>query len=374
MVSDRTPTIHDVAARCGVNASTVSRAFTRPERVSPTTRDRILATAAEMGYRPNAIARALPSGRTRTLGLLVPDITNPFFLDLIRGAERAATAAGYTLVLADTEETSQQETTVVERLTGAVDGFVLASSRASDERLREIHAKTRVVVVNRRVRPLPGVLIDSAHGTRQAAEHLASLGHRRIAYLAGPRASWSDARRWRTLQAVARHRDLEVVRIGPLAPTVDAGMAAADSAVLDDVTAVVTFNDLLAIGVLRRLRDRGIDVPGQISVVGCDDIFGADFCHPSLTTLAAPIESAGRSAVDLLLGLLASDRPRPGDAQGAEGGEGAEGAGAGEDVVLPTRLTIRESTGPAPGRARGRSPRQRAATDRRTARAVGATG
>ncbi|GAA5029843.1 LacI family DNA-binding transcriptional regulator [Actinopolymorpha pittospori] len=341
----RTPTIHDVAARCGVAASTVSRAFSRPERVNPATRQRILSIAAQMGYHPNPIARALPSGRTRTLGLLVPDITNPFFLDLIRGAERAAATAGYTLVLADTEETSQQETTVVDRLTGAVDGFVLASSRLSDARLREVYAKTRLVVVNRRVRPVPGVLIDSATGTRQAAEHLASLGHRRIAYLAGPRASWSDARRWRTLQAVARQRDLSVVRIGPLAPTVEAGVAAADAVVLNDVTAVVTFNDLLAIGVLRRLRARGVDVPGQVSVVGCDDIFGADFCHPPLTTLTAPIESAGRSAVDLLLSLFDGDEP---------------GAPPRQDVVLPTRLTIRDSTAVAPTTGPDRSAQDRA--------------
>ncbi len=328
--SGRAPTIRDVAARCGVATSTVSRAFSHPGRVNPATRKRILDAAAEMGYRPNPIARALPSGRTKTLGLLVPDITNPFFLDLIRGAERAAAAAGYTLVLADTEESTETEATVVDRLTRAVDGFVLASSRLSDARLRAAYASVPLVVVNRRVPPVPGVVIDSAHGTRQAAEHLASLGHTRIAYLAGPRASWSDARRWRALQSVARRRGLHVVRIGPLAPTVDAGVAAADGLLLEQVSAVVTFNDLLAIGVLRRLRARGVDVPGQISVVGCDDIFGADFCHPPLTTLTAPIETAGRSAVDLLLGVL----------------DGSPSSG--RDVVLPTRLTIRDSTDTAP--------------------------
>ena len=345
----RAPTIHDVAARCGVAASTVSRAFSRPERVNPVTRERILAAARDMGYRPNPIARALPSGRTHTLGLLVPDITNPFFLDLIRGAERAAAASGYTLVLADTDESTETETTAVDRLARAVDGFVLASSRLSDARLREAYAKVPLVVVNRRVPPVPGVLIDSAHGTRQAAEHLASLGHTRIAYLAGPRASWSDARRWRALQSVARRRGLSVVRIGPLAPTVDGGVSAADAVVLEDVTAVVTFNDLLAIGVLRRLRARGIGVPDQISVVGCDDIFGADFCHPPLTTLTAPIESAGRTAVDLLLGLLDTTRTP-----------------TGRNVVLPTRLTIRDSTGgaPAPSYPKGADHRAGPPTDR----------
>jgi LacI family transcriptional regulator, repressor for deo operon, udp, cdd, tsx, nupC, and nupG len=335
----RAPTIHDVAARCGVAASTVSRAFSRPERVNHATRQRVLDAAAELGYRPNPIARALPSGRTRTLGLLVPDITNPFFFELIRGAEKAAATSGYTLVLADTDESDDTETTIVERLTRAVDGFVLASSRLSDNQLRAAHETVPLVLVNRRVSPVPGVLIDSANGTRQAAEHLASLGHSRIAYLAGPRASWSDARRWRALQSVARRRHLEVSRIGPLSPTVDGGVSAADAVLLENVTAVVTFNDLLAIGVLRRLRARGIRVPDELSVVGCDDIFGADFCDPPLTTLTSPIDTAGRAAVDLLLDRIDQNRPSVRPAAHQPGSR---------DVVLPTRLTIRDSTGHAP--------------------------
>lgn len=332
----RAPTIHDVAARCDVAASTVSRAFCHPERVNAATRERILATAAEMGYRPHPLARALPSGQTRMLGLLVPDITNPFFLGLIRGAERAAAAAGYTLVLADSDECDETEMTALDRLTRAVDGFVLASSRLSDARLREADAAVPLVVVNRRVPPVPGVLIDSAPTTRRAVEHLASLGHTRFAYLAGPHASWSDARRWRALQSVARHRGLHVVRIGPLAPTVNGGVSAADAVLAEAATAVVTFNDLLAIGVLRRLRELGVDVPGEMSVLGCDDIFGADFCDPPLTTLTAPIELAGRAAVELLLDRLGLGRLQ------------AAPHGRRRDVVLPTKLTIRGSTGPAP--------------------------
>lgn len=327
----RAPTIHDVAAACGVAASTVSRAFSRPERVNAATRARVLEIAEQMGYRPSPIARALPSGRTTTLGLLIPDVTNPFFFNLIRGAERQAAAAGYTIVLADTDESAEVEATLVDRLFRAVDGFVLASSRLSDRQLKAAHARGPVILVNRRVPPVPGVVIDSTHGLRRATEHLVSLGHRKIVYLGGPRASWSDASRWRALQSACRRLDVDLVRIGPLPPTVDAGVAAADAVLLEEATAVVTFNDLLAIGVIRRLHARGISVPGDISVLGNDDIFGADFCHPPLTTLAAPIETAGRAAVDLLLAALAGDS-----------------AESRRQVILPTRLTIRDSTGPAP--------------------------
>lgn len=326
----RGPTIHDVALRCGVAASTVSRAFSHPERVNSTTRERILSTATEMGYRPSPIARALPSGRTMTLALLVPDITNPFFFGIIRAAERQAAAAGYTLVLADTNESAEAETASVTNLARAVDGFVLSSSRLPVEVLRQVHAKVPLVVVNRKVPGIPSVVIEASDGIRQVTEHLASLGHRSIVYIAGPRTSWSDARRWKALQTSARRLDIEVTRIGPFAPTLAAGAPAADAALLEDATAIVTFNDLLAIGVLCRLAARGITVPDELSVVGCDDSFGSDFCHPPLTTLAAPVEDAGRVAVDLLLVALRSgpeELARP--------------------VVLPSHLKIRDSTAAA---------------------------
>lgn len=323
----RGPTIHDVALRCGVAASTVSRAFTHPARVNAATRERILATAAEMGYRPSPIARALPSGRTTTLALLVPDITNPFFFGIIRAAERQAAAAGYTLVLADTNESADAEAASVANLTRAVDGFVLTSSRLPAAALREAREQVPLVVVNRNVPGIPSVVIEATDGMRQVAEHLASLGHRHIVYVAGPRTSWSDGRRWKALQTTARRLGLAVSRVGPFAPTLEAGAPAADAALLEDATAIITFNDLLAIGVLRRLAARGIPVPDRISVVGCDDSFGSDFCHPPLTTLAAPVEDAGRAAVDLLLAALRTG-PEPVE----------------RPVVLPSQLKIRDST------------------------------
>jgi LacI family transcriptional regulator len=161
-----------------------------------------------------------------------------------------------------------------------------------------------------------------------AAEHFASLGHRSVAYLAGPRASWADRSRWRALQAAGRRLGLAMVKLGPFAPTVAGGTAAAEAVVVSGASAVIAFNDLLAIGTMRRLLGRGLRIPTDISVLGCDDIFGADFCHPALTTLAAPIQEAGRAAVDLSLGAL----------RGADQRRGRR-------VVLPTHLVVRESTG-----------------------------
>ncbi|HEY6737237.1 MAG TPA: LacI family DNA-binding transcriptional regulator [Actinopolymorphaceae bacterium] len=336
----RFPTIDDVAARCGVATSTVSRAFSRPERVSAATRELILATAAAMGYRPNPIARALPSGRTLTLGLLVPDITNPFFLPLIRGAERRAAEAGYTLVLSDTEESPAQEATAFDRLHGSVDGYILASSRQSDDDLRRAHERSPLVVVNRRIPPVPGVVIDSAGGVLEAVRHLAELGHRRIGYLAGPATSWSNAQRWEALSAATQRLRLEVVRLSSIVPTIEGGEAAADAVLAADITALVTFNDLLAIGLVRELGARSVPLPDRLSIVGCDDIFGADFCTPALTTLTAPVESAGRAAVDLLLDRVFTTA-------GVDDPDRVPGS-VPAVVTVPTRLTIRQSTRAVP--------------------------
>lgn len=325
-------TISDVAAHCGVAVSTVSRALTRPGRVSEATRLRVVAAADELGYQPNPRARSLLSGRTDTLALLIPDITNPFFFDVIRGTQSQSAAAGYSLLLVDTQESTEVEARNLTQLQKSVDGLILAATRLSDEALAQAR-EIPIVALNRNTRGVPTVVIDSAEGTVQAVEHLASLGHRSLAYAGGPAGSWSNGQRWRAVRTATARLGLTARRLGPFPPTLTAGAAAADAALNSGTTAVLAFNDLVAIGILQRLAERGVRVPQDMSVVGCDDIFGADFCHPALTTLTAPIERAGRVATDMLLDLLgrrigrASPRMRE---------------------RLPTHLTVRESTGPAP--------------------------
>ena len=317
-------TLSDVAREAGVAISTVSRALSRPERVAVGTGERVQEVARRLGYRPNRIAQALPTGRTGMLAVLLPDITNPHHFGLVRGAEAQARAAGVTLVLADTQEGPELEAAHVDRLESAVDGFVLVASRLPEPELRALAERRPLVLFNRRVEGLPSVATDSADGARQVVEHLVALGHRSIAYLAGPRAAWSDAQRWRALSESAAAAGADVVHCGPFPPTLDAGPAAADVGVGTGATALVAFNDLLAIGVLRRLEERGVAVPEQVSVVGFDDIFGADFCSPPLTTVAAPVGDAGRRLVDV---LQAGRHPAP-------------------VVTVPTLLRVRASTGP----------------------------
>ena len=334
----RRPTITDVAARAGVATSTVSRALSRPDRVNVHTREHVLAVVEELGYVPNPAARALESGRTRTIALLVPDITNPYFAGVIKGAERAAAAAGLTLVLGDTQESAATEEQLVRRLGRSVDGFVLSATRLPDDDLRRAAEAGPVVLVNRAARGVPCVVADYDSGTRQIVDHLASLGHESFAFAGGPAESWSGHRRWLGLQAAAATASLEPHRFGPYSPTMSGGPAAADAVLASGTTAVVCHNDMLAIGLMRRLTQRGAMVPRDISVVGFDNIVGADFCTPPLTTLSERTEEAGARAVEALALQVNSRAPHA------------------ATQLLPTQLVIRESTGAPRGAASETSP------------------
>jgi LacI family transcriptional regulator len=323
----RAVTISDVAAEARVARSTVSRALNNPGRLNVSTQQHIQAVAERLGYHPNAVARALGTHRTQTLALLLPNISNQFFFGVIRGAEEQAAAAGYTLILADSKGDPEQEISSINRLTGAVDGFILVAARMPQGQLQRVAGTHRVAIVNRQVLGLASVVVDPTMGGTHAVDHLASLGHRRVAYLgSAPRQNWMNVRRWKAIRSRGADLGLSVHLLGPFTPAQHAGAAAADAAVADGASAVIAFNDLMAIGVLQRLAERGVAVPDDVSVIGFDDIFGSEFCAPSLTTLSSPMEEVGRAAVRLLL----------------------EPAGArSHSVVLPTHLVIRNSTGPA---------------------------
>jgi DNA-binding LacI/PurR family transcriptional regulator len=330
----RPVTITDIARLTGVAPSTVSRALNKPGRVNEVTRQRIEAAARELNYAPNSQARALTSGRTGTIALLVSDVTNPFYFGIIRGTQQQVKAAGYAQLLIDTENSAELEVEMLHKMRRSLDGAVLAASRLADRSLAALASDIPLVTINRNVAGVPSVIMDTPDGIHQAAEHLVSLGHKDIVYVSGPENSWPNAARWQALRTALAKFGLEARRIGPFPRGHVAGGAAADAFINTGASACIAFNDQVAIGMLGRLRERGVSVPGDLSVVGCDDIFGADFCHPPLTTLTAPIEHAGRVAVSMLLSRVA---PAPG-----------AGAPVRQQVLLPTHLTIRESTGPAP--------------------------
>ncbi|BCJ51367.1 LacI family transcriptional regulator [Actinoplanes sp. NBRC 14428] len=292
-------------------SSTVSRAFSRPGRVSFETSERIHRVAAELGYRTTSLARALPGGTTSMIALAISDITNPFYYEIIRGAQSAASEAGYTILLADTQESGTHERATLDRAVATVDGIVLATTRMSDSAIRMTAKQRPVIVLNRAVSDVPCVITDNPRGVRRAVEHLAELGHQRLTYLAGPEASWADGMRWRSLRETAMELELHVRRLGPFPPTVAGGARAAAEFAAHPTSAVVAYNDLVAIGAIRALTAMGARIPRDVSVIGFDNIFAAELVTPPLTTVAAPLAAMGRTAVGNLLAIVRGARPGP---------------------------------------------------------------
>ncbi|MEU5963233.1 LacI family DNA-binding transcriptional regulator [Micromonospora parva] len=342
-------TIYDVAAEADVSPSTVSRAFSRPSRVNSETADRIRRVAERLGYRTNPLARALTTSRTRMIALVIADITNPVYAEIVRGAQEAATDGEYTTVLIDAQESDRLERAAVERTMSTVDGIVLASSRMSDSAIRMVAKQRPVVVLNRALADVPCVVTDDPRGVRRAAEHLGELGHDHITYVAGPQASWPNGIRWRSLLEAGMELEIKVRQIGPFSPTLAGGERAARELCARPATAVLAFNDQMAIGIIRGLSRMGVNVPGDVSVVGFDNILAADIVTPGLTTVAAPLFAEGSAATRHLLTMIA----------------GAPGH-TGRPMVLPVRLVVRDSTAtrnPGPGRARPQWARDRSAPD-----------
>jgi DNA-binding LacI/PurR family transcriptional regulator len=320
-------TIRDVARAAGVSAATVSRALTGRELVRPETRERVQRVAGELGYQHNRAARALSAGRTGTIGLIVPDLANPYFPSVIKGMQGRAREADLAVIVADTDEDAQAELTLVRAMSHQVDGIVLASPRMGDNDLRIVSEQVPVVLLNARVGRIGSVTVDNVDGVWQAAVHLVALGHRRIGYVAGPVTSWANRERLRGLRAATAASMVELVEFDGVLPRFEGGVASTEQALASGVTAVVAYNDLVALGLLSGLAARGIDVPGRLSVVGIDDIVAASMVHPALTTVALPGQLTGRAGVELLLQLISE----PGSTARRE---------------LPTKLVVRGSTGP----------------------------
>ncbi|MEZ0076916.1 DNA-binding LacI/PurR family transcriptional regulator [Planotetraspora sp. GP83] len=305
----RAATIHAVAALAGVSPSTVSRALNSPGLVNAVTRQRVLESAEQLGYQPNRAARSLVLGRTSNLGLIVPDIANPFFTPFIKAVQAQVRQASYSLFLADTDEDVEVEVEAARAMAKQVDGMILCAPRMPGNRLRSIAVHTPVVIANRQSRTAPAVTMDIGPGVRQAVAHVHALGHRRCAFLSGPRGSWSNQQRLRFFTAACQAQGVELIVLGPFEPVFGGGYRGADEAVAAGVTAIFAYNDLVALGVMSRLNDRGIRVPGEMSVLGFDDIPMASMMNPPLTTVMMPITAVARASASMLLALLGGNGP-----------------------------------------------------------------
>jgi DNA-binding LacI/PurR family transcriptional regulator len=323
-------TLTDVARAVGVSASTVSRALSRPERVDAVTRARIFEEIARLGYQPNLAARSLITGRTGNLGVIVPDLANPFFPDVVKAVQLRAQQRNFTVLLADSGEDPAAELGLVASLAPQVDGIVLCGARMSDDELIKAQQLAPIMLINRVAPGVPAVTIDNTGGSRLAVRHLRALRHRRIGFVGGPPTSRSNQQRLAGAAAAAAEYGLELVDLGSVAPSFEGGAAAADSVLLAEVSAVLTYNDVIAIGLMHRLVSYGVRIPDEISVIGFDDIALAEMTYPALTTVRYPRALAGTTAVNALLDQIEAPR---------DGIDDREPVGA-----LPTELIVRRST------------------------------
>jgi LacI family transcriptional regulator len=302
-------TMAQVAREAGVSLMTVSRVINNKEGVSQATRERVQGVIERLDYHPSDIARGLVTKRTGTLGLVVPDIANPFFAEVARGAEYVAYSGGYNVFLCNTDEDTQRELDVLQSLEEKrVDGIVVCSSRLDDGELEEaVASHPAAVLVNRRLESddVGSVVIDDLMGGRMATQHLLKAGHRAIGFLAGPptsRSGYGRAEGYRTALAAAG------VEYNPewtcyCFPMVDGGreMARYLLSVHPELTALFCYNDLVAIGASQACVDLGRTIPGDVAIVGFDDIPLAALVIPSLTTCRVLRYELGSEAVRLLL-------------------------------------------------------------------------
>jgi LacI family transcriptional regulator len=328
-------TLRDVARIAGVHPGTVSRAL-NPETealVRDETVRRVREVAAELGYRPNPLARGLKTNRSFTIGVIVPDIQNPLFPPIIRGIDDRLGEAGYTPLIANTDNDPARERVDFEAMRARqVDGIVTATARVDHELLDEI-ATTGIplVLVNRRVEDgsLPSATADDHVGARLAVEHLVELGHTKIAHLAGPPDVSTGRRRHEGFAEGMREAGLDpgLVRVGRAFTEPEGARLCRE--LLDagePFTAIVAGNDLMALGCYDVFAERGIVCPRDVSVVGFNDMPFADRFSPPLTTIGIPHYEIGVAAADLLLERI----------QGREDGPA--------EIVLPARLIVRGST------------------------------
>lgn len=306
-------TIADVAREAGVSAQTVSRALNNKGEIGPETRRRVLDTVERLGYRPNTLARGLVTRKTSTIGLVVPDIANPFFSEVARGAEDAAHQEGYSLLLCNTMENPAREVEALHTLEAQrVDGIILCSSRLTDEDLTAMMARLPVVIFVNREPPAGNSVsacIDDEAGAYWAVQHLLKTGRRSIAFVAGPPASDSGRRRALGYRRALVEAGLEVdpTLSRMCAPDIDGGYAAALELLSGRprLDALLCYNDLVAVGALRACAAAGRRVPDDVGVVGFDDIMLAGLVAPPLTTLRSNRLALGAESVRLLLRALA---------------------------------------------------------------------
>ncbi|MDD2124854.1 LacI family DNA-binding transcriptional regulator [Pseudomonas monteilii] len=333
-------TIKDVAALAGISYTTVSHVLNKTRPVSEHVRLKVEAAILELDYVPSAVARSLKARSTATIGLLVPNSVNPYFAELARGIEDACERNGYCVILCNSDDNPQKQRSYLRvLLEKRIDGLVVASVGQDSDLLQSLASvRTPMVIVDRELEGVDAdlVRIDHEQGAYLATRHLLELGHRDIAYIGGPAETGVTQLRLsgfrRAMAEAGAGAQVQGNRVLHCDFTSPGGHAAA-AQVLEGKrpTAIFAGNDMIGFGVLRAAAERNINVPGELSVIGFDDIELSRYVYPPLTTVGQSIRELGENAASLLLARIAAPRQ-----------------GAAEQRIVPPRIVLRESTGPRP--------------------------
>jgi LacI family transcriptional regulator len=330
-----TPTIIDVARLAGVSTTTVSHFINGTRYVSDDLRDRVEKAIAELGYRPNSMARGLRKGESKTIGLIVPDNSNPFFAEILRSIENIGYSNGYSVILCNSDGDIAKEIAYTELLFAKqVDGIVFITTNNSCEHLQQLSDNGIPIIVIDRDIPLKGtdvLLVDNFQGGYEATRYLIGLGHTRIACITGPSLLTPSAERVNGYKkalaqaGIAENPDWIVAG--------DFQFAGGENGIeklmnlQNRPTAVFACNDLMALGVLRGIRKAGLSVPGNLSLIGFDDIPLASVVSPALTTISQPIQKISEMAIELLINRLQKKEIKFEEKR----------------IVFPTEIVVRES-------------------------------
>jgi LacI family transcriptional regulator len=329
-MADRKATISDVAKAAGVSIATVSRVMRGKESVTPALADRVRAAAERLGYLPSPVARGLAMGYSRMVGVLVPQLGNPYFQGMVKAIAMGAAEDGYRMLVSETDDHPEDEFQIAQGLYSHADGVILCSPRMPDEQLRDLAADRSRLVCTNRIPSGVGIAalaFDSFSAMLEVCGLLGRLGHRRVVFLSGPGASWINAERRRALGAASEFGIEPIIEPGGY--RIADGYASTDAALAHEPTAILAGNDLAAVGVLSRLRERKIRVPEDISVTGFDDIPFTQHTIPTITTVRSPRTELGVEAWNMLHRIM--------------GGEVV----AATPPMLKPELMVRDSTGPA---------------------------
>lgn len=329
-------TIRTVAREAGVSPSTVSRTFSRPGRVNSVTARKIRAVADKLGYHKKEVTvDSYDQPYNGLIAIVVADISNPVFSELMQAAQHACQQNNYGLIIIDTQESATIERVALHRAIPHVDGIILASSRMPDNSIYKLASLRPLVSINRSIRGVQAVIGDVSQGMSDALDQLAYDGHHTVSYLSGPAASWQEGVRWRLLSGLCAKKHLYLHRISLVSPTFEVGHGAITRFAEHPTTAVIAYNDMLALGFLTALKERSVHVPKEVSVIGIDDIPYSALVTPSLSTIALPRRQMGTIAVQKLLQrvtkpttMLTNTTLTP--------------------ILLPSRFIPRQSSGPAP--------------------------